>query len=94
MCELDRLELEADRLMHAYQRAEDAGNWPHLDWLSQQWSEVEARIQALQETEPPTPGVATVLAMGGSESETTPCMCGGGAETVCTYCGGLVGVSL
>jgi hypothetical protein len=26
--------------------------------------------------EPPTPGVATVLAMAGSG--TTPCMCGGG----------------
>jgi hypothetical protein len=71
---MERLEELADWYAAAYQRAEDAGNWPHLDWLSQQWSEVEEQLAALKE-EPPSPAVATVLAMAGSE--TTPC--GGGA---------------
>jgi hypothetical protein len=75
--EMERLEELADWYAAAYQRAEDAGNWAHLDWLSQQWCEVETQLAALKEQEPPTPGVATVLAMAGSE--TTPCMCGGGA---------------
>jgi hypothetical protein len=84
----------------SHQRAD--GGWRHIEIalpVGAGDAEIEQAIalwHRLDEKaqEPPTPGVATVLAMAGDGSETFPCLCGGGAETVCTYCGGLVGVSL
>lgn len=64
--EIKQLEAEADRLMHACQRAESAGS-PNWEWLNRKWQEVECQLQELlnrQDQDIPSPSVATVLAMG------------------------------
>jgi hypothetical protein len=63
--EIQRLEAEADRLMHACQRAENTGS-PNWEWLRRKWDEVEMELQGLleeQNQDIPSPSVATVLAM-------------------------------
>lgn len=40
----DELEKEADRLMHACQRAEDAGNWSLYERLYAEWERIEVKL--------------------------------------------------
>jgi uncharacterized membrane protein YccC len=63
--EIQRLEAEADRLMHACQRAENTGS-PNWEWLRRKWEVIEWELQELlnrQDQDIPSPSVATVLAM-------------------------------
>jgi hypothetical protein len=49
MMERKRLEVEADRLMHACQRAEEAGNWKLHEILVEEWERVESLLMDLME---------------------------------------------